>query len=216
MKCKKTFCLTLAFFMLSASVSAYAAKTNTITKVSALCDLPKISVSVPATGKILINPYKMSMTVGDNVLDDQIVSIPGCIKNESSIPLQVGVTVSGAVKANSNMLLSNITTEGTNLTSKSAFLYFEIKAADSETPDDSIWESEYDAEKHVVVGVRPSSKKNIVKLGAEGNTGSYGAFRLTGDCVASPSDEWKDSDGVDVEVAFTFTPLSVDAVINQN
>lgn len=215
MKYKKIFCLISAFLMLSSAVPAYAAKANTATKVKASCDLPKISVSVPATGKVLINPYKLSMKVGNDVVDDQVVTIPWCIKNESAVPLRVSVTVTGAVKSGSDMLLKTVTTEGTGLTSKSAFLYFEMKAADSEEPPESIWDSGYDTDQHVVVRNGYSkTKKDIVELGAVDQKGCYGAFRLTGDCVATPKKGWTDADGVNVEIAFTFQPLHVDTEIN--
>ena len=45
-------------------------------------------------------------------------------------------------------------------------------------------------------------------LDGEVAEGGYAPFRLTGDAVKNPTDAWNTRDGINVMVAFTFTPLS--------
>lgn len=213
MKRKKLSSLLLAALLLT--IPARAANDGFHTKFDVPCSMPEVKVSVPATGELLINPYAMAVNMEEDIVRDQIVSIPGCILNESPVPLQVDVTVTGAVKEGSDMALSSLTTKDSGSTKKRAFIYFEIKASDTEEPAASIWDGEYDVEKHLVVRAATRSKKNMVQLGAAEQKGCYGAFRLTGDCIAAPKNAWSEADGIDVEIVFTFTPLHVDTVINQ-
>ena len=98
-------------------------------------------------------------------------------------------------------------------TEKEAFVYFEIKQADSGDPADIKWEPAYDAGKHIaVISDAPETRENILTLPArtlagEVAAGGYAPFRLTGDAVKSPTDPWNSMDGINVTVAFTFTPL---------
>lgn len=99
-------------------------------------------------------------------------------------------------------------------TDKSAFVYFEIKQTDSEYPEDVQWDDSYDAENHMVImdGV-PITRQRIMTLPAktldgEVAEGGYAQFRLTGDAVQTPTTPWNSRDGINVVVAFTFTPLS--------
>lgn len=211
MKYKKLSSLLLAALLLT--IPAHAASDGFHTRFNVPCSMPEVKVSVPATGKLLINPYAMAVNMEDDIVRDQIVSIPGCILNESPVPLQVDVSVIGAVKDGSDMSLSSFTTKDSGSNKKRAFIYFEIKASDTEEPASSIWDNDYDPEKHVIVRTTMKSKKNIVRLGAAETKGCYGAFRLTGDCVATPKIPWAEADGIDVEITFTFTPLHVDTEI---
>ena len=65
-------------------------------------------------------------------------------------------------------------------------------------------------EKHIVIraGV-PRTKKDMVTIAQADQPKHFGAFRLTGDCVATPRKPWTEADGIDVEIAFTFKALPV-------
>lgn len=179
------------------------------TVVEATCRLPIIKVSVPATGAVYINPFQLSVQMGSENTKEQIVSIPTNILNESEVPMSVDVTVTGSINEGSDLSLSTVTTKGSELTSKEAFVYFEMKAVKLDDPNLVTWDKVYDEEKHVVVCTTAKTKKNVVTLDAwdeNGQKNCYGAFRLTGDCVTYPKTEWNSKDGLNVEIAFTFTP----------
>lgn len=198
----------LLLFGMTIPASAVSLTGNSNTRFTATYTAPEITVTVPATAEVFINPYRMPVIIGSEETDAQIMSTPACIKNMSEVPISVSVSVTGAIKEGSNMRLVMSTTQGTKLTSKSAFIYFEIQAADSDDPDAVYWDEEYDAAKHLVVRTYARTMKNIVALGADGEEGCFGAFRLTGDCVARPKTAWTEDDGIDVTISFTFTPLA--------
>lgn len=212
---KGLLCVILTLILLFSAQPAAAAETGNhrSTTITADCRLPNIHVTVPTSGTVYLNPLKLPVSIGDIEVDDeQIISTPACIANMSDAPLQVDVTVTGAVKTDSTMSLAVSPTKGKG-TSKSAFVYFEIQASDSEDPDDVEWASAYDKSKHVAVieGV-PITKKDIVRLSAktlddEVADGGYAPFRLSGDAVETPDEAWTKKDGIIVTVAFTFTPL---------
>lgn len=198
---KKTFMLgaVLALFL---TVPAFASEY--CTRIDARCNLPEISVVVPAPGGVFINPYKLPVSIEADDSTAQIISTPAAIENKSEVPLNLTVTISGTVKEGSSLYLTSTPTEGVG-TGKRVFVYFEIQASDS--ADEANWDSEYDAMKHVVVRTTAKTMKNIVALDAADGTNRFGVFRLTGDCSTHPREDWTEADGVDVEIAFTFTPL---------
>lgn len=174
------------------------------TEVTAQCDLPEIRVTVPSTAGIFINPYEMSVEIDGVASTDQIISTPAAIKNESLVPLSVNVTITGYLKENCIMrLVTESLKDDTETTSKCAFIYFEMVASDSKTGD---WAETYDPEKHIVVRTGSRGMRNIVTLDAVDGDKPYGAFRLTGDCVAYPRTPWSKEDGLRAEIAFTFIP----------
>ena len=75
------------------------------------------------------------------------------------------------------------------------------------------WAPAFDASKHIVIQDGMSvTRTNVMQLPPmtpRGRVapGGYAPLRLTGDAVADPEDEWTEEDGVNVTVAFTFTPL---------
>lgn len=204
MKKKLLLCMSLAL-LLSVSAPAFASGN---TRIDALCNLPEISVIVPATAEVFINPYKLPLSIESDETTAQIVSTPACIENRSKVPISVTATLTCALKEGSDMRLYSTSTQDPDLTltSKGAFVYFEIQAASG--LNQVAWDSEYAMEKHQIVRLgttRP--KKNMAVIAQADQTNHFGVFRLTGDCVAFPKIPWTEADGIDVEIAFTFTPL---------
>lgn len=202
------FCVILAL-MLSSTVPAYAAgEDDNRTEITALCVLPEISVVVPASAEVFINPYEIPVDIGIASSTAQIISTPVCIENRSEVPLDVGVIALAEEKEGSgSLLLSGAPTGGTGAI-KRAFVYFEIKASDTATPPQSIWDAEFDASKHLVVRNFEMPARKMVRLSAADGDARFGVFRLAGDCSANPVVEpWTEADGINVKITFTFTPL---------
>lgn len=215
MKLKKILSFAMAGMLATVLMAPSAGAAKNTTRINATCRLPEIRVTVPSTGRAYINPLKIPVTIGSGEEDSgQIVSVPKSIANNSEVPIIVNVTVTGTVKVGSDMTLASSTTQGTSLTSKKAFVYFEMKSAG---PDDDLnsisWDSTYDPDKHVLV--RGTKKKEgIIQLAAADENGDavdggVGAFHFAGDAVENPKSSWNKRDGVNVEVAFTFTPVSL-------
>ena len=100
-------------------------------------------------------------------------------------------------------------------TQKRAFIYLEFQQTDTSQFKDVQWDSAYSAGKptHIVlqngVTVIRNNLMRLPPVTPKGKVapGGYAPFRLTGDAVASPTDEWTTDDGIDVRIAFTFKPL---------
>lgn len=206
-KISRTFVAVFLGICLSTQAFATSISDSFGMTITGAYQAPRIEVVVPATAEVVINPYRLPVSIGSDETDAQIMSSYACIQNKSEVPISVSATVIGAVKAGSDMRLSSVTTQGTTLTSKSAFVYFEMQSSDSSDPDDVYWDDEFDAQKHIVVRTTAKTMKDIVSLGMDGDYGCFGAFRLTGDCVANPRKPWTENDGINVTISFTFSPL---------
>ena len=216
MKRNTQLCVLLALILLCSTRPAAALLSNERgTEIEGITRMPVISVSVPASVDILINPLQMPVSIGDGLYTDQILCSPAYIISTSDIPLKVDVTVTGRVYPNSDMNLVSAPTHGAGL-QKNAFVYFEMQRSSWPYLEFVQWDPAYDAAKHIVVsdGVT-KSKREIVTLPsyADGMYGlppenAYAWFRLAGDTVMDPTNEWTVEDGISVSVAFTFTPVS--------
>lgn len=203
---KKLLLGVILVLLLSLTAPAYAAQNGCTTKIDTLCNLPEIQVTVPATAEVYINPFEIPVEIDGASITEQIVSTPASIENRSDVPLKVTVAVTGGIKAASSMRLVTSSTRGGTSRTKSAFVYFEIQASNSASS--AVWDSTFNSTKHIVVRDgegRPV--KDVVTLDQAGKPNHFGVFRLTGDCVPTPRDAWTEDDGIDVKIAFTFTPL---------
>lgn len=214
MKRKKLLCAILALVLLiSAQPAAMATGNVRSTIIRSTCRLPIIRVTVPTSSSVYFNPLGFPVYIGGEESDKQIISTPAVIANESEVPLEVNVSVTGKVRTGSTMTLTSAPTGGAG-TEKSAFVYFEIKQTNSDDPETVQWDPSYDAAKHIAVTTgEPVTRQNIMTLPARTLDGEvaengYAVFRLTGDAVKNPTNAWSTRDGVAVSVAFTFTPLS--------
>lgn len=214
MKRKRLLCAVLALVLLfSAQPVALALFENQrSTVIQATCKPPTIYVDVPAYSDVIINPLAIPVYINGRNEERQIISTPSCVINRSDVALAVDMTVSGSINEGSTMLLASAPTGGTG-TAKQAFLYFEIQQANTRYTDEVDWAPAYDPAKHILITDGGSvTKNNIMTLPAmtldhQVADGGYAPFRLTGDAVRAPTDAWTSEDGVNVVVAFTFTPI---------
>ncbi len=207
MKNKKVIAFLMAVLMLVLATPALAEGTNTKTTIDATTLVPEIIVvTVPTDANVVINPYELPVEINHTSVTDQIITTPVSIWNQSAAPVNVSVKIGCKIKEGSDMILNSYSTTQVPTTSKRAFAYFEIQATNN--PDSVAWDSGYDANKHLVVR-DGRSKKNIITLdagdeNAPSSNKCYGAFRLTGDCVTNPKNEWTEQDGIDVVLTFSF------------
>lgn len=213
MKQKRLLCAGLALVLLfSAQPAALAVASRTTVIDANRVRLPVIRLTIPTRGSVYINPLKLPVSIGDAESEDQIVSAPACIANQSEVPVEVDITVTGTIKTGSNMKLVTTPTGGTG-DAKNAFVYFEIHQSNSEDPEDVTWDSSYNASKHAVIiaGVPRSYPSTLTLPGITPNgevaSGGYAPFRLTGDAVKTPTIPWTTKDGINVIVSFTCRPL---------
>jgi hypothetical protein len=227
---KKIASLGLALAMTATmAVPAFAANETT---VSATYSEPEISVTVPSTGTIAINPYglpvKFEKSDGTtaSITNQQITTAPLTIRNEGKdSALGAYVTVSSKVGSNSGVGFINedpttSTVEGAS-TSKKIFLTLEGQAsattgAAGDTLEDALIEEFCDSTKWTAPTqltldgdgalTTKSQIATLEALDADGKyqAGSIALIRLTGKLVEDPESAWTTKDSFTTTIAFTF------------
>jgi hypothetical protein len=207
---KKKLTALLAVFLMTVSIlptGADAVSAPSITIYGGYTDPDvAIMVTVPSSTSAYINPEKVSVNLGSTYSKSQILSSQAYIENQSAVPVQVNVAVTGSVRSTSTLKLSETSTAGQ--TSKLAFVYLQMKAVD-DPGKFATWDSEFDASQDIVLSTTETREKSaMVTLAAYSEDDHYGLFRLSGDCVASPkNDPWKSRDTFTAQIVFTFTAL---------
>jgi len=84
---------------------------------------PTIKITVPATGTVTVNPYKMAVSVGGSDVTDQIISATQFIDNASDVAVKVSAQVTGT--AAGNLAFATASTQTKAVTTNSVFMYFE-------------------------------------------------------------------------------------------
>jgi hypothetical protein len=243
---KKLTSLVLAGAMAaSLAVPAFAAETtektdNRATNVTAAYQEVTIAVVVPSDATVVINPYALPVAIGKDSSDadvkvenQQIVTKPLALKNQSDVDLDINISYTSAVKGNFTFATAAI--DDTN-TKNAGFVYLDVKEdktlSGTEVSDADIagawkdvqWDS-YD-EKATNELLLKATTTAVPKTGmgtlaaatvgddgtfSEYNEGSIAFVGVTGSCVTSPKTAWTTKDGFTLKLAFTFTPNTSDA-----
>lgn len=220
MKLKNLACAALAGALaLSLSAPAFASEELTQgTEFEGTMNVPTISITVPESGSVVLNPYKLSYTpAGGTASTDQIISATNHIKNESNVALNVSATVTGKLPTGKkDVTFATSTTQNASkpLTTNSIFMYFEIGPS-TDGSSDASWPEGYVAKptadqevKQILVKNGATTVNNMLTMEAGDAAATYAAYRLTGDVVGAPTRAWADDDSVSATVAFTFTPTA--------
>lgn len=210
------FAIMALVLLFSAAPSALAAGTGNkwTTTVTGRTMMPTINVVVAAGTATLINPLSLPVVIDGSESSAQVISQPGYIVNLSDVPISVDVTLYGAIKTGSTMKLVSAPTMGAG-SDKEAFLYFEMIQSDSGDADAAAWAEKYSFVDHIAIASEIITKNNFVTLPAQVSSGvaaqnGYALYHVAGDAVTAPNVEWSDTDGANVQVAFTFKPLPYD------
>lgn len=197
MKLKRLATMALAGVMtLSLALPAFASGQ---TDVTAVYESPEISVTVPAKGAVVINPFGLDVQMSENpdaadqstvnkvtISGQKIVTAPMALQNKTKMNLGVNVTLTGTIKEGSDMRLATEALAADD-TSKSAFVYLQaapstlagaVSAVDTAAiaAAYAAWEpTAYNADTDLVLGTRAANMDNVVTLKAAKVDGS-GAF----------------------------------------
>ena len=189
----------------------------------------RLAVTVPTTGKAVINPYGLPIALNDNYnISGQGISnaAPLTVQNRSAVPLKVNVSITSAPLADSTFKfetgssLSTTETENKGLVKFEMFPALALTEAKLEDEDTLIGGfAALDSANALPAGgvqlkgvaVTPDAATNILTLregSADGSLQAGGAayFRLTGEAVKAPTTAWKATDGFTATIAFTFEP----------
>jgi len=203
---------------LSMSAAVFAAGSSKTT-ISALYLEPDIEVNVPSAGEMYLNPKSLPMIVDGHVEDGQIINMPWSIENRSKCAIRVDAEVYAVVNTKSDLILQSRSLANATVRAKRAFIYLDKRVTDPGTDLSSLdWnQTVYDSKAQILVSEAGLERKNFMTLaGVDGNgtalPNSVGAFRLQGDAVANPVDEWNpEVDNIEVHITFTFRPTAAPA-----
>lgn len=214
---------------ISLAVPAFASSQSTV--IDSTFNPITMAVTVPKTGKAIINPYGLPVDL------DETTSISGqklttgaplLIENRSKVALQVGGTVTATIKDGSSVTLVDAAPSGTDKKIQAFVQLFEAlgvteaNRGDTETVINPMFAALDTANAKDSAKVLTTSGGNAFTTAAGGagnglilreasadgelQNGGAGFFRLTGEVVQKPTEEWAKTDGFTVTVAFTFTP----------
>lgn len=213
MKIKKFVALVLAGVMsLSLTVTAFAAEgeeesgpKNTVV-ISGSYAESDIAVVVPTTGRVVINPYGLGVSVKDSSdkeynLTGQVMTEPMAIKNQSALTLDVGATVVATLPTETGaMKLQATSTKGTPdkdenaedyvapATAKVAFVQLEVATTNLSGADGDVADKIIEAYSksttwasagRLTVGIKPatSEEKLVTLTGATVSDGEFNSYK---------------------------------------
>ena len=88
---------------------------------------PIIDVIVPATGSVIINPYRLNVKLDGAMTREQIVNPAQVLTSHSNVPVLVNATATGQIAAGSDAIFVSNTPDAE---AKEVFLYVEFQPSD--------------------------------------------------------------------------------------
>lgn len=160
-------------------------------------NVPTISVTLPTSNAIIINPYRLE--VGDGADTSAIVSPEYTIANASDCPVAIDITASVAAEGNLKLASKPLTAKDAG---NIAFMYLETTATSG-----TYAEGGYSAESaaQLVLGTKAVTKEAMLKLDAEDGAGYY---KILGDAVSAPETPWAAADKATATITFKVTPVA--------
>ena len=158
---------------------------------------PVINVLLPGDGHVVVNPYGLEVPTEYGVSREQVIYTPQVLTNLSEVPVTVNVQVAGSFVLGSG---ANLVTAppAPDTPWKELFLYAEFQ------PTPYQWSGWFgDLPNQVMVTPWGESKDGVLTLEPWGE----GWFRLDGTASVTPDWSWSEEDGVQVTLAFSFTPV---------
>ena len=188
-------------------------------EVGGVVEEPTIDVVVTAANQIVLNPYNLEVTVGEEEepITDAIVGVDTTITNQGVTGLYVDVTVTGTVGEGSKAVFLTADPEVKPVTTKGVYMWGEFSET-YKTGEDVVatFADEYDSKVDFLVGTKALTKTAVVNLANAGEEGSENtnnvSFRLVGKANGDAAEVWTEADTVSVAVIFSFRPTTVGMV----
>lgn len=157
-----------------------------------------INVQVPASGRVVINPYYMEVAVSYGETTEQIVHEPQVLTSGSDFPVLVSARAVGTLPYGSEARFT-AAPPAPDAPDKQIFMYVEFQ------PADFLWSYAFsDAPNQLLVTDWGMEKENVLTLEPFG----AGYFRLFGSMTDYPDTMWGEIDAPNVTLAFTFASLA--------
>lgn len=177
---------------------------------------PTVTVTMPTSPQIFLNPYGMTVSVNSVDYSSQIVNPVQYIKNETAAPLKVGLKATATVAGETNLVARPCTGRETT---KNAFLMVELaQAANNNT--EPTWIAKMDDTDTIneraypqIIPLTGEGKTNAAILSVDKpTTENYIAVKVLGNLAGSPTGGWTQADTANIALVFTFTPSVANAV----
>lgn len=193
---------------LSIGSTVFAADTTTVSTpgegglygadvtVTVTTKVPTISVVLPTTADITINPYKLTVSVDGQEYADSIISPEYTISNASDCAVAISATA--ALTPSENVSIATAAIKPTD-TKKSVFMYLES------TPTSGTYIADgYTKATTQMVLTTKNTTQEIMTLDAEDGEGYY---KIIGDAASAPEIPWAATDTVTATLKFTIDPV---------
>ncbi len=156
---------------------------------------PVIRVSVPNNGRVIVNPYGMSVNVAGTSSTDQIIHQAQSFTNLGETPVLLTATAFGELPEGSHAVFVTAPPPRQG-PQREAFVYVEFQN------DPAGWSGSYTgAANQLLVTPEGQWKDQVLRLEPE----AQGYFRLFGAASAPSSPMWTASDTIGVRLVFDFT-----------
>ncbi|MCD7731778.1 MAG: hypothetical protein LUI05_09855 [Oscillospiraceae bacterium] len=168
--------------------------------VDVTTNVPTLSVTVPTTAEIVINPYKLTVTTDAGDSTDTVISAEQEISNASDCAVSITVTGAVTVPETSSAVVATAALKGTE-TTKSVFLYVEGVAGDTAFAD-----AYAKADNQLALSTK-SASKTLMTLDATSGTGKV---KIDGEAATAPTEAWTTADTVTVALAYKIAPVAAE------
>jgi hypothetical protein len=166
----------------------------------------KLDVEVPTKAEFTLNPYHMPVETSEGRRYDTVVCLPQTFASRTAAPLLVTVTVSGAPRAGSDLLLVT-SPEEFDPNAKTVFLWYEfVGVADGQEP---VWSGEYTGARNQVELNDDSGAVLELPASVDGEP-VLTAFRAFGMAGVPSEGLWTDVDCVDASISLHFDVIEED------
>ena len=161
---------------------------------------PVISVSVPDSGWVVVNPYRLEVVRDGIASNQQIVSPAMILQNQSTVPVRVDAKALGTVPLGSEAEFVPSAPQ-LDAVGKEVFLFLEFQGF---WGNDPLWSGQFTgAANQLAVDSLGTAKEGVMTMEA----GGAGALRVFGSAAEAPSAPWTAADTVNISVVFTFAAL---------
>lgn len=225
---KKFISAFMAIVMCAAlAVPVFAEDPNRTLTYGVTTQTPTVSVTIDATGTVLLNPYQIKVTnngLGAEDATGSVLAAKYYVKNKSDVPLKMSITATGAIPEGSAATFANAAPDATEKNRK-VFLFVDVGAVtEGAAPTDpALCAATYDATKLYDATTKTGSQ-GVLKSGdlkltdvltitvpTDAANGNYVPIQIGGSCATTPTDAWTANDKVSVSMVFSFTPTVIAA-----
>ena len=194
----------LSLSAMGMNVFATAQPTSHTYAVSALVEMPTLTVTLPANVEVAINPFGLTKKYNESTVDaektngikTQILSPTYEITNGSEVGVNVSITVTGTVKGDVKLAES-----GTFADSKKKDVFMYIKGgADADTAGGA-----YAEDTDIAITTKEQTKI-LMDIAAKDTADKKAYLKVNGALNTAAEDEWTEKDGVSLKLIIKVTP----------